>query len=101
MQLVPGISPCVWWFSSRALWGYWLVHIVPPRRLLDALWNPLPRTSVLFSLFCFVFPNCVTTSQGCFELYLVPLFFDLWPVMGPVHYRSALHSGLVLLFSQP
>jgi hypothetical protein len=33
MQLEPQVPPCVlfgWWFSSRELWGYWLVHIVVP-----------------------------------------------------------------------
>jgi hypothetical protein len=37
MQLEPRVPPCAFfdlWFSSRELWGYWLVHIVvPPRGL--------------------------------------------------------------------
>jgi hypothetical protein len=38
IQLEPQISPCVffdWWFSSKELWGYWLVHIVVPPRPLQ------------------------------------------------------------------
>jgi hypothetical protein len=35
--LEPQVPPCVffdWWFSSKELWGYWLVHIdVPPMGL--------------------------------------------------------------------
>jgi hypothetical protein len=41
IQLEPQVPPCVffdWWFSSKKLWGYWLVHIGVP-----------PRASVLFS----------------------------------------------------
>jgi hypothetical protein len=38
IQLEPQVPPCVffdWWFSSKDLWGYWLVHIdVPPMVLL-------------------------------------------------------------------
>jgi hypothetical protein len=38
MQLEPQVLPCVffdWWFSSKELCGYWLVHIdVPPMGLL-------------------------------------------------------------------
>ena len=34
IQLQPQVPPCVffdWWFGSKELWGYWLVHIdVPP-----------------------------------------------------------------------
>jgi hypothetical protein len=34
IQLESQVPPCVffdWWFSSKELWGYWLVHIdVPP-----------------------------------------------------------------------
>jgi hypothetical protein len=33
MQLEPWVPTCVffdWWFSTRELWGYWLVHIVVP-----------------------------------------------------------------------
>ena len=37
IQLEPQVPPCVffdWWFSSKELWGYWLVHIdVPPMGL--------------------------------------------------------------------
>jgi hypothetical protein len=37
MQLEPPVPPCVFfdrWFSSKELWGYWLVHIdVPPMGL--------------------------------------------------------------------
>jgi hypothetical protein len=36
MWLEPWVPPCVffgWWFSPRELWGYWLVHIVPPMGL--------------------------------------------------------------------
>jgi hypothetical protein len=27
IQLETQVPPCVWWFSSKELWGYWLVHI--------------------------------------------------------------------------
>jgi hypothetical protein len=33
MQLEPQVPPCVffdWWYSSKELWGYWLVHIDVP-----------------------------------------------------------------------
>jgi hypothetical protein len=33
IQLEPQVPPCVffdWWFSSKELWGYWLVHIDAP-----------------------------------------------------------------------
>jgi hypothetical protein len=36
MQVEPRVPPCVffdWWFSPRELWGYWLVHVVPPMGL--------------------------------------------------------------------
>ena len=37
IQLEPPVPPCVffdWWFSSKELWVYWLVHIdVPPMEL--------------------------------------------------------------------
>ena len=37
IQLEPHVLPCVffdWWFSSKELWGNWLVHIdVPPMEL--------------------------------------------------------------------
>ena len=37
IQLEPQVPPCVffdWWYSSKELWGYWLVHIdVPPMGL--------------------------------------------------------------------
>jgi hypothetical protein len=44
IQLKLQVPPCVffdWWFSSKELWGYWLVHIdVPPMGLqtLSAPW---------------------------------------------------------------
>jgi hypothetical protein len=40
IQLEPQVPPCVffdWWFSSKELWGYWLVHtVVPPMGLQAA-----------------------------------------------------------------
>jgi hypothetical protein len=37
IQLEPQVPPCVffdWWFSSKELWGHWLVHVdVPPMGL--------------------------------------------------------------------
>jgi hypothetical protein len=40
IQLEPRVPPCVffdWWFSSKELWGYWLVHIdVPPMGLQNS-----------------------------------------------------------------
>ena len=37
IQLEPHVPPCVffdWWYSSKELWEYWLVHIdVPPMGL--------------------------------------------------------------------
>jgi hypothetical protein len=37
IQLEPQVPPCVlfdWWFSSKELWQYWLVHtVVPPMGL--------------------------------------------------------------------
>ena len=38
MQLEPPVPPCVffdWWFNTRELWSYWLVHIVVPLRELQ------------------------------------------------------------------
>jgi hypothetical protein len=39
IQVEPHVPPCVffgWWFSSKELWGYWLVHIdVPPNGASD------------------------------------------------------------------
>jgi hypothetical protein len=41
IQLEPQVPPCVffdWWFSSKELWRYWLVHIdVPPIELQTRL----------------------------------------------------------------
>ena len=48
MQLEPWVPPCVffeWWFSSRELWKYWLVHIVVPPR-----WLQTPSASWVLSL---------------------------------------------------
>jgi hypothetical protein len=49
IQLEPQVPPCVffdWWFSSKELWEYWLVHIdVPPTGLQT------PSTPWVLSLF--------------------------------------------------
>jgi hypothetical protein len=41
IQLEPQVPPCIffdWWFSSKELWKYWLVHIdVPPMGLQTPL----------------------------------------------------------------
>jgi hypothetical protein len=54
MQLEPWVPPCmlfVWWFSPWELWGYWLIHIVSHRRILDFLclqnpWKTLTHCKV-------------------------------------------------------
>ena len=43
IQLEPQVPPCVffdWWFSSKELWGYWLVHIGVPSMGLQSLSCP-------------------------------------------------------------
>jgi hypothetical protein len=57
MQLESWVPPCFffdWWFCSRELWGYWLVHIVVPPMLFLIFWDRVflcspgwPRTQSL------------------------------------------------------
>ena len=72
MQLEPWVPVCVffgWWFCTRELWGYWLVHIVVTPIELQTPSAPgyfllAPFLSCYISLFIFDFVNLDTVSMS-------------------------------------
>jgi hypothetical protein len=86
IQLEPQLPPCVffnWWYSSKELWGYWLVHIdVSPMGLQTPLapWVlPLaPSLRTLFSVQWMIasinFCICQTLAEPLIrQLYQAPV----------------------------
>ena len=83
MQLEPWVPPYVffgWWFSPRYLWGYWLVHIVPPTELqtTSAPWvlSLAPSLGTLYSI----------------QWMLVSIHFHICQALEEPHRRQPYHT---------